>query len=269
MNDGTAEKVKAILTSLLSLTRDDIGDKSSDAFALRKFQDEFLRLYEEDGIIASLTHSVLCNKGSAHSFCVALHRLGALWDHKEVMLSFAEGLRKGDSLLIDGISFIPKYRHITEIQEAIAYNIATCSSILFQLNFIPSFGLIDHPSIKKAILERTEDILRMIQKNWHESVFVVGIPYLMEDNEIGKFFDGLKPNLLQSLKQDESLVDFSYLLKNVDWVQNDTDIIDSIRDRFITRPFGLDYVLPRELKNLGRLERYSELQDAVGDWIKD
>jgi len=204
MSKDMTEQIKSILTSLLSLTRDDIGRKSNIAFSLREFKDDFVRLYEEDGIIASLTHSVLCNKGSAHSFCIALHSLEPLWDFKEVQLSFAEGLRKGDSLLIDGISFLPKYRLIPEIQEAIAYNISTCSSILFQINMCPGLGLANVPSIKQAIIDRKSDIIRMIENNWYESSLIANVPYLMEDKDVSKVYFDMKPKFLQALKQDKS-----------------------------------------------------------------
>ena len=153
-------------------------------FYVREVQDRFLELYNEDGLIASLTHQVLLNREVAHSFCITLSRVKDLWDKEEVQLAFAETLREGDTLLIDAISFIPQYRDVLVIQETIAYNIATCSSILFQIMVACGIGLCNNPSIKQAILGRREDIIEQIRGNWHESVCLTSTPYLIHDVEV-------------------------------------------------------------------------------------
>ncbi|MBD3159509.1 MAG: hypothetical protein GF309_12015, partial [Candidatus Lokiarchaeota archaeon] len=49
-------------------------------------------------------------------------------------------LRWGDSLLIDALCDIWGYLNLPEIQEAIADNITTCSSIIFQLHVVAGYG---------------------------------------------------------------------------------------------------------------------------------
>ena len=150
----------------------------------REVQDRLLELYDENGTIASLTHQVLMNKEVAHSFCITLSSAKELWDKEDVQFAFAQALRNGDTLLIDAISFIMQYRDVPIIQEAIAHNIASCSSMLFQINVASGIGLCNQSSIKQAILGRKNDIIDNIRNNWHESVCLTSTPYLIHDEDV-------------------------------------------------------------------------------------
>ena len=126
-------QIQEVLMVLTTMSRDE-GYWCKEITLLRNNGERFVELYRQNGTITSITRRVLLNKEVAHFFCVSLKIYRDLWDTEEMQAAFAEALRHGDTLLIDAIMFIPHYATIPLIQEAIAFNIQTCSSILFQIH---------------------------------------------------------------------------------------------------------------------------------------
>ena len=256
------DQIQGSLSTLITATREQAG-ALKQIFYVKEVQDRFLELYNEDGPIASLTHQVLMNREVAHSFCVTLRSIKDLWNKEEIQLAFAEALRNGDTLLIDAISFIPQYRDVPVIQEAIAYNIATCSSILFQIMVACGIGLCNHPSIKQAILGRREDIIEQIRGNWHESVCLASTPYLINDAEIRQVLSDARPDMIRNILEEDHLVDISFLIEKLEWLRRDTEIVEAIRERVSNASANIDYVFMKTLRECGMFQQYPELMDAL------
>ena len=116
------EKIKETLLLLTDIESDSITSNTHINF-LEANSERFVELYHEDGMVASLTHNVLLNRNVAHCFCLSLRYVRKLWEIIEVQDAFAVAIRKGHSLLVDAMTFIPNYRSIPFIQEALAGNI--------------------------------------------------------------------------------------------------------------------------------------------------
>ena len=239
-------------------------------------QDRFVEIYQENGTIASLTHQVLLNREVAHSFCITLRSAKELWKIEEVQLAFAEALREGDRLLIDAISFIPEYRDIPAIQEAIAYNIATCSSMLFQINIACGMGLGNHPSIKQSILGRKKDIISQIKENWHDSVFLTSTPYLIHDEDVREVLTDARQDMIQNIIEADHLIDISILMKRVEWVRHDPKIVEAVRSRILNTSAYFDHTFMKTLNESGMFQQYPELMSALekhdqntSSWVLD
>jgi hypothetical protein len=250
------------LSTLITASREQAREPMQ-IFYVREVQDRFLELYNEDGFVVTLTQQVLMNREVAHSFCITLSRIKDLWNKEKVQLSFAEALRKGDTLLIDAISFISQYRDVPVIQEAIAFNIATCSSMLFQINVACGMGLCNHSSIKQAILGRREDIIEQIRENWHESVFLTSTPYLIHDTEVRQILNDARQDMIREILEEDHLVDISFLIKELEWLRNDTEMVEAIRERISNTSGRLDYVFMKTLKECSMFQQYPELMDAL------
>ena len=250
------------LSTLISATRE-LASESKKIFYKQEVQDRFLELYQENGTIASLTHQVLLNREVAHSFSITLSRVENLWKIKEVQLAFAEALRRGDTLLIDAISFVIEYRDTPIIQEAIAYNIATCSSMLFQINVACGLGLCNHPSIKQSILDRKKDILKQIRENWHDSVFLTSTPYLIHDEDIRKELSDARQDMIQEIIEQDYLIDISILMKQLDWLRHDPKIVEAVRNRILNTSTKVDYTFMKALNEIGMFQQYPELMSAL------
>ncbi|MHA2071105.1 MAG: hypothetical protein ACW985_04905, partial [Candidatus Thorarchaeota archaeon] len=263
MSDSIDSQIQHALTKLVIDYREDVREFKAISF-LRKNQDRYSKLYKDDGTVASLTHRVLMNRKVAHFFCISLRGAKELWDRKEVQMAFADALRQGDTLLIDAICFISEYRTIPFIQEAIAYNIATCSSMLFQINVACSgLGLCNHPAIKQAILDRKGDIIEQITKNWHDSVFAAYVPYLMEDRGVIQAILDARPSILREIAEKDHLVDASILIKRLQWIRDDPDIIEAVRKRILNKSVRLNWTLMKTLKECGLFQQYPELRSAL------
>ena len=256
------DQILESLSTLINASREQAREHKQ-IFYLREVRDRFLELYNADGLIVSLTHQVLMNREVAHSFCVTLRSIKDLWNKEEMQLAFAEALRNGDTLLIDAISFIPQYRDVPVVQEAIAYNIATCSSILFQIMVACGIGLCNHPAIKQAILGRREDIIQQIRGNWHECVCLTSTPYLIHDAEVRQVLNDARPDMIRNILKEDHLVDISFLIKELEWLRRDTGIVEAIRERISNTSARLDYVFMKTLKECGMFEQYPELMDAL------
>ncbi|MHA2082043.1 MAG: hypothetical protein ACW99H_12965, partial [Candidatus Thorarchaeota archaeon] len=217
----------------------------------------------ENGTIASLTHQVLLNREVAHSFCIALSGAKELWKIGEVQLAFAEALRGGDTLLIDAISFIMEYRDIPAIQEAIAFNITTCSSMLFQINIACGMGLCNHPSIKQSILDRKEDIISQIKENWHDSVFLTSTPYLIHDEDIRDVLTDARQDMIREIIEADHLVDISILMKWVEWLRHDPKIVEAVRSRILNTSANFEHTFMKTLSEIGMFQQYPELMNAL------
>ena len=234
-------------------------------------QDRLLELYDESGILASLVHHVLMNREVAHSFCITLSSVNDLWNKEDVQLAFAQALRNGDTLLIDAISFITQYRDVPVIQEAIAYNIAACSSMLFQINVACGIGLCNHPSIQQAILGRKKDIINAIRNNWHESVFLTSTPYLIHDDDVRQVLSDARNDMIQEIIEGDHLVDVSFLMKELEWLRHDLQIVEAVRKRISNTSANFDYLFMKALNECGMFQKYPELMDALtlhGDTTK-
>jgi predicted nucleotide-binding protein (sugar kinase/HSP70/actin superfamily) len=203
------------------------------------------------------------NREVAHFFCITLSRIRDLWNIEEVQLAFAEALRKGDTLLIDAIAFIKQYRDVPVIQEAIAFNIATCTSMLFQINVASGLGLCNHSSIKQAILDRKKDVIEKIRENWHESVCLTSTPYLIHDAEVRQVLDDARQDMIREILEEEHLVDISFLIKELEWLRHDTKIVGAIRERISDTSARFDYIFMKTLKECGMFQQYPELMDAL------
>lgn len=250
------------LSTLISATRDQARE-SKRIFYKKEVQVRFVELYQENGTIASLTHQVLLNREVAHSFCITLSGAKELWKIEEVQLAFAEALRRGDSLLIDAISFIMEYRDIPIIQEAIAYNIATCSSMLFQINIACGMGLCNHPSIKQSILSRKKDIIKQIRENWHDSVFLTSTPYLIHDEDVRKVLTDARQDMIREIIEADHLVDTSILMKYIEWLRHDSEIVEAVRKRIHNTSAYFDHTFMRTLSEIGMFQHYPELMNAL------
>ncbi|MFW9808037.1 MAG: hypothetical protein ACFFE6_01545 [Candidatus Thorarchaeota archaeon] len=250
------------LSTLITASREKARE-ANQIFYNREVQDRLLELYDESGLVASLTHQVLMNREVAHSFCITLRGIKDLWNKEEVQLAFAEALRKGDTLLIDAISFIKQYRDVPVIQEAIAYNIATCSSMLFQISVACGIGLCNHPSIKQAILGRKKDVIERIRENWHESVCLTSTPYLIHDAEVRQVLNDARKDMIREIIKEEHLVDVSFLIRELEWLRHDTKIVAAIRERISDISTRLDYIFMKTLRDYGMFQQYPELMDAL------
>ena len=263
------------LSTLISATREQASE-SKQIFYKKETQDRFVELYQENGTIASMTHQVLLNREVAHSFCIILSRVEDLWKTKEVQLAFAEALRRGDTLLNDAISFIMEYRDVPAIQEAIASNIANCSSMLFQINVACGLGLCNHPTIKKSILDRKKDIIKQIRENWHDSVFLSSTPYLIHDEDVRKVLSDVREVMIQEIIEEDYLVDISILMKQLDWLRHDPKIVEAVRNRILNTSANFDYTFMKTLNECGMFLHYPELMSALNEhdqntiaWVLD
>ena len=256
------DEILSSLKMLITASREQ-GRELAKIFYNTEVRDRLLELYEEDGIIASLVHQVIMNREVAHSFCITLDNVKALWDKEEVQYTFAQALRNGDTLLIDAISFITQYRDVPVIQEAIASNIATCSSMLFQINVACSIGLCNHPSIKQAILGRKKDIIKAIRNNWHESVCLTRTPYLIHDEDVKQVISDARNDMIQEIKKEDHLVDISFLIKELDWLRHDPKIVRAVRDRISNTSIELDYIFAKALNECGMFQGYPGLMEAL------
>ena len=268
-------EIQESLKTLITASRDQ-SRKLMKIFNNPKGQDRLLELYDENGIIASLIHQILMNKEVAHSLCTTLGSVKKFWDKEDVQLAFAQALRNGDTLLIDAIFYIRQYRDVPVIQDAIAYNIASCSSMLFQINIVSGIGLVNHPSIKQAILERKRDIIDQIRNNWHESVCLTRTPYLIHDEDVRQVLSEARQDMIQDIIEGDHLVDISFLMKELEWLRHDTKIVEAVRDRVSNASARFDYLFMKTLKECGMFQKYPELKDALslhGDntkaWVLD
>jgi hypothetical protein len=250
------------LSSLITASRKQPRESMS-VFHLRHVQERFLALYQENGVITSLTPQVLLNREVAHSFCITLSSVKELWKKEEVQMAFAEALRKGDTLLIDAISFIMEYRDVPVIQEAIAYNIATCSSMLFQIHVACGIGLCNHPSIKQAILDRKKDIIDQIRENWHDSVCLTSTHYLIHDEEVRSVLSDAREDMIREISEKDHLVDISFLMKELEWLRHDPKIVEAVRKRILNTSAKFDYVFMKTMKECRMFQLYPELMSAL------
>ncbi|MGY5876569.1 MAG: hypothetical protein RTU30_12545 [Candidatus Thorarchaeota archaeon] len=266
MNKDIDTQIHSALEALTTMSREE-GYHTQKIWFLKKHGERFVELYQENGTIASLTHRVLLNRGVAHFFCISLKMLKELWNTSEIQEAFAEALRQGDSLLPDAIMFIREYREIPLIQEALAYNISTCSSMLFQIMVVCSgLGLCYHPSIKEAILSRREDIIEETQENWHHGALVTYVPYLVNDEDVVKAIADAKPLIIEDILKSENLVDAIVLMKAYEWIRHDPDVVDAIHRRLLDNPDGM---LLRTLAECNMYHRYPQLMDILNTFSED
>ncbi|MHA1138117.1 MAG: hypothetical protein ACTSSE_16690 [Candidatus Thorarchaeota archaeon] len=256
------KEISVSLNALITASRNQAGEFLK-IFSNMDVREKLLELYDEDGIIASLVHNVLLNKEVAHHFCIRLGSTRDLWDKEDVQLAFAQALRNGDTLLIDAIHFIPQYIDVPVIQEAIAHNIATCSSMLFQIMIACGIGLCNHPSIKQAILGRKKDIIANISNNWHESVCLTSTPYLIHDEDVRQVLSDARPDMIQEILDGETLVDVSFLVKEIEWLRHDTKIVEAVRERISNTSADFDFIFMKNLKESGMFQTYPELMEAL------
>jgi len=225
-------------------------------------RERFMKLYRTDGSIASLTHKVLLNKNMAHCFCAVMSEVKELWEEPEMRYAVVEALRQGDSLLVDALCYIPQYFDIPEIQEALADNIATCSSIIFQLHILAYYGLHKHPSIKQATLGRLDHLIEHAEENWHEAALIVSIPYLAEHDAIKQAILAAKPDIVNRIRNEKYLTDEILLLRHLEWIRNDKDVLRAIRDRILNDSIHIWSTLAK-LIHSNQMLRHPELVEAL------
>ncbi len=267
-------EIEDSLVGLMALNRNQIW-RSPEVDCLIENQERYIELYRENGTIASLTHRIIMNREIAHSFCIILREMKELWTIEEVQLAFAEALQQGDSLLIDAISFLTQYRNIPCIQDAIAENIRTCHSILFQVHVASaSLGLSGHPAIRQAIFDRREDIIASIRENWHHGVLVMWVPYLKGDDEVQQTIVDAKPKILEEIQCGAHLTDAAILIEQLDWMRKDPEIIEAIRKRILDQSREFESSLMTAVKETRLYEQYPQLVEAIdtcgegiADWV--
>jgi len=259
---NTDNEIIESLQTLITASREQ-SEKLTEIFCDSEVQDRIVELYDENGIVASLVNQVILNKEVAHSFCTTLGSVRELWDKEDVQIAFAQALRNGDTLLIDAIFYIKQYRDVPEIQKAIAHNIASCSSMLFQINVVSGIGLVNQPSIKQAILERKRDIIDNIRNNWHEGVCLTRTPYLIHDEDVRQVLSDARPAMIQNIIEGVSLVDISFLMKELEWLRHDIKIVEAVRHRISNTSAEFDYVFMKTLRECGMFQKYPELMDAL------
>jgi hypothetical protein len=263
MDSPMDQQIADALIELVSTTGEDY-QYPDEAHLLRHHKDRFYELYKTNGLIASLTHRVLMNRVVAHYFVVVLRDLRELWLEEEVQLAFADGLRGGNTLLVDAISFVREYRELDIIREAIAFNIASCESILFQVHVVcAGLGLCHHPQIKRAILARREDILESIRRNWHHAALVAYVPYLAEDEDFHRAFVRAKPRIIESIRQDKSLIDAAIMVKRFAWIREDSAVIEALCDRIRDESKDTPYSMLRTLRELDMFLELPELKATL------
>ncbi|MFO7835118.1 MAG: hypothetical protein R6V83_00540 [Candidatus Thorarchaeota archaeon] len=250
--------IRGILSYLTTSERD---RSAVDTLNINK--ERFLELYRTDGTIASLTHRVILNPKVAHCFCFVMSRVDELWEEPEIRQTVAEALRQGDSLLIDALCAIRGFLGIPEIQEAIADNIATCSSIIFQLHVAAGYGLHKHPSIKRATLGRLDHLIARAEENWHDASLIVSIPYLAEQDAIKQAILAAKPDIVNRIRNEKHLTDEILLLRHLDWLRNDKDVVRAIRDRILDDSIHIWNHLAEVLHDNQMLRKHPELVEAL------
>lgn len=244
---NTDERTKNALTTLSSISRDD-GYRSEDLRFIMRNVDRFIQLYVENGIVRSLTHQVLYNSEVAHYFIISLEDYRELWEHREMQEAVADALRRGDSLLVDVLSFLEGYTDIGIIHDALVEHIRNTESITFQISILGSMGLSEEPEIKQVILDRKHDVIAGMLLHWHEAGPVSFVPCLMQDEQVKNVILGFKLSILKALKEDDSVLDIAMLVKNAEWIRNDEDIMKGVRKRLIEKKFGIESTLIKAVK---------------------
>lgn len=260
-------EIQNALTNLTKISRNE-GYTASELDVLRNNGERLVELYRENGLVASLFNHVLMNSEVAHFFCCMLKEVKDLWNIEEIQQTFAEALRNGDTLLIDAINFVLFYRKIPLIQEAIAYNIATCPSMLFQIHVATYLGLGEHPSVKQAILKRRPDIRKQVSENWHDGVFALWTPYLRDDEDIMRILKEAKPLILEEIRERDSMVDVSILLMQLEWVREDPEIVEAIKNRIMKTSMNNNLLLGK-LRECDMFTRYPQLIDGLSGYRKE
>jgi len=260
-------KIQQALKNLTTMERNK-GYSAWELEFLRYYGSRIPELYKENGEVESLFNRVLLNKEVAHMFCATLSRIHELWHIEEIQHVFADALRNGDTLLIDAISFIPFYRNISTIQEAIAFNIATCPSMLFQIHIATGIGLSEHPLVKRAILDRREDILEQIRENWHNVVMALWTPYLRNDADIVRVIEEAKPLILEEINERDSMVDVCALLLQLDWIRDDPDILDALLKRIRDKTKS-NHLLLEKMSESNMFESHTRLIDGLSVYRKE
>lgn len=249
--------IRSILSYLTTSERDRPAVDS-----LFQNKERFLGLYKTDGTVASLTHRVILNPKVAHCFCFVMSRVDELWEEPEIRQTVAEALRQGDSLLIDALCAIRGFLGIPEIQEALADNIATCSSIIFQLHILADYRLYKHPSIKQATLGRLDHLIEHAEENWHEAALIVSIPYLAEHDAIKQAIMTSKPDIVNRIRNEKHLTDEILLLRHLEWLRNDRDVLEAIRDRILNKEIHLWSDLAKVIHD-NQMLKHPELIEAL------
>lgn len=263
MKSPIDQQIVDALIGLVSATGEEY-QYPDEASLIEQHRERFYELYKSDDTIATLTHRVLTNRVVAHYFCVVLGHMKDLWQEEGMQLAFADGLREGNTLLVDAINFIPQYRNLELIQDAIAFNIASCESILFQVHIVcAGLGLCHHPQIRRAVLARKEDILESIYKNWHHAALVAYVPYLAEDEDFHRAFVRTKPRIIESIREDKSLIDATIMVKRFAWIREDSAVIEALCDRIHDESKDTPHSMLRALRELDMFLAYPELKTAL------
>lgn len=255
-------QIQETLETLLTLTREEFWFTEATDILLDNTE-RYMQLYKENGTIASLTHRIILNKEIAHPFCYELKECKNLWKEKEIQKTFAEALRQGDGLLVDGVHFLPDYTKNHDILDAVAHNIATSRSILFQVAMTSSMGLYNYPKIRKAIQDRKEDIIQQIKENWHHGSLVVSTPFLINDDDIQQAIMDSIPHISHAIRTEDRLVDAAVLVQQVEWIRNDPEIVKAIRDRLLDTKANFADVFMKEAAKVGIFYQHPELMDAL------
>ena len=264
-NIETDKQIIDALTFLASY-EESKGSNLSAISLIEENLERVLEIYKVNNVATSLVHNILLNPEVAHFFTVCFEEVYELWKNEDIQRVFAKAIMQGDSLLSSSITTLRGYRNIPLIQEALAYNISTAKSFIFQIVVASSAELLEYSEIKKAILARKPDIIKSIKKHWHESALISWVPYLMEDEEVKEVILSFKPLILREIREEERIADVWMLLENVEWIQEDSDILKELSDRIANRNRVYDRSLVRNVRMSNLYHRYPVLQTAVDNW---
>ena len=165
-------------------------------------------------------------------------------------------------MLVDAMAFLPNYRNIPFIQEALAVNIRINRGNLYPVYLAGVMGLSEHPSIKKAIFEVKDAIISSVAEFWQESAPLSYVPVLMNDEDIRQVIADAKSKLLNTLREDEHLVNASILIQRVDWIREDSDVIEAVRDRLLDKTKNTEPILIETLQKYGLFQQNPVLKDT-------
>ena len=123
-------------------------------------------------------------------------------------------------------------------------------------------GLSELPSIKKAIFDVKDAIISSVSEFWQESAFITYVPVLMMNEDIRQVIADAKPKLLKTLRNDEQLVNASVLIQRVDWIREDPDVIEAVRDRLLDKTKSTDPTLIETIQKGGLFQQNPVLKDT-------
>lgn len=239
-------------------------ESESPLVILKTYQNRFVELYSSDEEIVSLTQEVLLNNEVNFLFCVRFQEISGLWQSQDMINSFAKSLKRCEnSLLLEALYFLPDYHNKPQILDAIAYNLSICPDIIYQINLVRAgFGLSDLPVIKDAILSRKDLIFATIRNDWHISTFILLIPYLRNNSEFKHAILYSKNQILEEIREEERLLDVVFLIKHLEWLRNDSDIINAFRERISDVSKELNRGIVKYLMDSGMFQEHEKLREA-------